>query len=283
MPDYGTRDEYSNLRALIMCPPVYFEIDTPINKVQQKWQQLGRGPDPAKKLHQYGAVKRALESRGVDVHEIKPSKKFPFQVFTRDAGVITQRGAFISRFKRDLRMGEEQVVAGVLQQIDLDITHPVEAPGVFEGGDFVFLDHARAFVGIGDRTDTEGFDQIKARMPFLELYPVPFPEGFLHLDVVLNIISPNTALAYPEALPTPVLDQLRSSGFRIIPVPETEQETMGTNVLAIGDGTVISASCNRKTNSHLRKHGFTPIEIEMSEIIKGGGGPRCMTLPVWRV
>ncbi len=57
---------------------------------------------------------------------------------------------------------------------------------------------------------------------------------------------------------------------------------MGTNVLALGNKQVIAASCNRRINDQLRKNGFETIEIEMSEIIKGGGGPRCMTLPVNR-
>lgn len=146
----------------------------------------------------------------------------------------------------------------------------------------MFLNSESAYVGIGDRTDKNAFEQLKAGMPKLELHPVSLPEGYLHLDVVLNILSPDTALVYTEALPDPILKQLESSGIRILPVPAPEQETMGTNGLSIGDNTVITASCNSMTNDMLRQNGFTTIEIEMSEIIKGGGGPRCMTLPVWR-
>ena len=50
MPTYGTCDEYSRLRTVILCPPVNFEIKTPINAVQAKWHQLGEGPDPAKRM-----------------------------------------------------------------------------------------------------------------------------------------------------------------------------------------------------------------------------------------
>jgi len=57
---------------------------------------------------------------------------------------------------------------------------------------------------------------------------------------------------------------------------------MATNVLAIEDGKVISASCNKECNKNMRIEGLEVIEIEMSELLKGGGGPRCMTLPVKR-
>jgi len=282
MVEYGTCDEYSSLRAVIMCPPIHFEINTPINVVQAKWHHLGRGPDPVERLRQYSAVKHALRKKGVDVWEISPSKRFSYQVFTRDAGVVAEAGAFVGRFKLNPRIGEERVVAGMLERKKLKITYQFEEPAVFEGGDFMYLNNKCALIGIGDRTDADAFNQLKTRMPHLELHPVHLPEGYLHLDVVLNIISSDTALAYADALPDHILMHLESSGFRVIPIPKAEQETMGTNSLSIGDKTVITASCNRSTNEQLRKYGFIPIEIEMSEIIKGGGGPRCMTLPVWR-
>lgn len=281
MTPYGTCDEYSRLRTVIMCPPVYFEIKTPINRVQAKWHRLGRGPDPVERMRQYQEVKDVLIKRDVNVWEIPPSEKFTYQVFTRDAGVVAETGAVIGRFKFDARAGEEREAAEMLGR-HIRIAHQCQAPGVFEGGDFMFLNSHCAYIGIGDRTDEGAYEQLKARIPALELHPVYLPEGFLHLDVVLNIISPDTALAFVDALPDAILKHLASSGIRILPVPKSEQETMGTNGLSIGDHTVVTASCNRSTNDMLRQNGFRTVEIEMSEIIKGGGGPRCMTLPVRR-
>jgi N-dimethylarginine dimethylaminohydrolase len=282
MTPFGTCDEYSRLRSVIMCPPVHFEIKTPINAVQAKWHGLGRGPDPVEGLRQYTAVKDALIKKGVDVWEIPPSKDFSYQVFTRDAGVVAETGAIVGRFKFKARMGEERELVKMLEREALPVAYECSAPGIFEGGDFVFLNNACAYVGIGDRTDADAFGQLKTRMPDLELHPVDLPEGYLHLDVVLNIVSADTALAFVDALPAPILEHLEASGVHIISVPASEQETMGTNALSIGENTLITASCNTSTNEKLRRQGFAAIEIEMSEIIKGGGGPRCMTLPVWR-
>jgi N-dimethylarginine dimethylaminohydrolase len=279
---YGTRDEYSPLRCVITCPPTHFKIQKPINKVQAKWHQRGRGPDPVKSLHQYETVKHVLQKKGISVLEIPPARRFCYQVFTRDAGFITTEGAFIGRFKCAPRMGEQRLFADMLEQEGIRIIYHFEEPAVFEGGDFLFLNRDCAFIGIGDRTNNDALNRLKSRLPSVDLHPVRLPEGYLHLDVVFNIISPDTALAYADALPNEFLSSLQGLGFKIIPVSRDEQETMGTNVLALGNKQLIAASRNQRVNKQLRKNGFETIEIEMSEIIKGGGGPRCMTLPVDR-
>ena len=282
MKKFGVHNEYSRLQTVIMCPPAHFEIRTPINITQAKWHHLGRGPDAVKRLEQYNAVKSTLEKEGVKVWEISPSEKYSYQVFTRDAGVITDQGAFVGRFKFDPRKGEEKPFMQVLEQNDVGVAHRLKDPAIFEGGDFMLLNQNEAFVGVGDRTNKDALAVLSDRLPSIELHPVHLPKDFLHLDVVLNIISPDIALAYLPAISDDGRSLLKNLHFNIIDVPKEEQETMATNVLAIGNHKIISASCNKTTNENIRKKGFDVIEIEMSEIIKGGGGVRCMTLPVLR-
>jgi N-dimethylarginine dimethylaminohydrolase len=146
----------------------------------------------------------------------------------------------------------------------------------------IFLDHENILLGIGDRTNPAAMESLRSTLPSFRIHPIDLPEGFLHLDVVLNIIAPHTALAYTPALPADSISLLEGYGVDIIDISPDEQETMATNVLAIGNDTIIAASCNQKTNGEIRRRDFEVIELEMSEILKGGGGPRCMTLPVLR-
>ena len=282
MSSYGTCNEFSKLRAVITCPPTHFEIRKPINIIQAKYHERGQGPDPVKRVHQYEAFKKALILEGINVWEISPSEKYTYQVFTRDTGVVTNHGAIIANLKFDLRKGEEKVVVKELKNRGIAVSEPFEDPAVLEGGDFLFLDNKNVLLGIGDRTNTDALAALKALQPAINFHPVFLPKDFLHLDVVLNIVSQNIALAYAPACPAPILSLLESCGFGIIDVSNEEQETMATNALAIGNNKVIAAACNKQTNEKMKKEGLEVIEIEMSELLKGGGGPRCMTLPVHR-
>jgi len=265
-----------------MCPPDHFEIKTPINAVQKKWHKTGRGPDPEKRLQQYETVRKALTDLGVDVRELPASKRFTYQVFTRDAGVVANGGALIGNFKMEPRKGEEKPFRQWLQGEKIDVINEFKDPAIFEGGDFVFINSKTAFVGIGDRTNSTAFDRLQSALPEMTLHPVPFPEGYLHLDVVLNVVSPSVALGYLPALDREAVTLLKKMDIELFGVTAKEQETMATNVLAVGKNRVISASCNPETNDHLRENGFDVTEVDLSEILKGGGGLRCMTLPVLR-
>jgi arginine deiminase len=45
---------------------------------------------------------------------------------------------------------------------------------------------------------------------------------------------------------------------------------------------VIVYDRNRVTNRILQDHGIKTIEIPGSELARGRGGPRCMSMPLWR-
>jgi arginine deiminase len=61
-----------------------------------------------------------------------------------------------------------------------------------------------------------------------------------------------------------------------------EQWNDSTNTLAVAPGKVIVYNRNQLTNKILRKAGIEIIEIEGSELVRGRGGPRCMSMPLER-
>ena len=61
-----------------------------------------------------------------------------------------------------------------------------------------------------------------------------------------------------------------------------EQWNDGTNTLAVAPGEVIAFSRNYVTNGILRDYGVTVHEIPSAELSRGRGGPRCMSMPLWR-
>jgi arginine deiminase len=61
-----------------------------------------------------------------------------------------------------------------------------------------------------------------------------------------------------------------------------EQWNDGSNTLAIAPGVVVTYDRNYVSNDLLRKNGVEVIEIPSSELSRGRGGPRCMSMPICR-
>lgn len=61
-----------------------------------------------------------------------------------------------------------------------------------------------------------------------------------------------------------------------------EQWNDGSNTLAIAPGVVVTYDRNYISNQLLREHGIEVIEVLSSELSRGRGGPRCMSMPIVR-
>ena len=77
--------------------------------------------------------------------------------------------------------------------------------------------------------------------------------------------------------------ELLDRGYELVEVPEEEFDSMGCNVLAIAPRKCMMVAGNPKTKAGLEKAGCIVFEYEGSEIsVKGGGGPTCLTRPIYR-
>ena len=65
-------------------------------------------------------------------------------------------------------------------------------------------------------------------------------------------------------------------------VAPREQWNDASNTFAVAPGEVVTYNRNYVSNDLLRRHGITVHEIDSSELSRGRGGPRCMTMPVVR-
>jgi N-dimethylarginine dimethylaminohydrolase len=66
-------------------------------------------------------------------------------------------------------------------------------------------------------------------------------------------------------------------GIEFVEVGYRECVRLGCNVVALGDGRVLSLASNTKLNERLKAMGFTVFAPDMSMFTHGGGGVHCLS------
>ncbi|MFO8069891.1 MAG: arginine deiminase [Alkalibacterium sp.] len=84
-----------------------------------------------------------------------------------------------------------------------------------------------------------------------------------------------------DALGVEDIELIQCGGGDAIAAPR-EQWNDGSNTLAIAPGVVVTYDRNYVSNALLREKGIKVIEVESSELSRGRGGPRCMSMPLVR-
>ncbi|MBM4761902.1 dimethylarginine dimethylaminohydrolase family protein [Bacillus sp. B15-48] len=268
--------EYDLLKRVILCSPQYMTIRDVINETQKHFKNEGIHIERA--LEQHEKFVQALKEHGVETILLPYHKKYPEQVFTRDIGFTIGNTVFVADMASKVRQGEEGVLKQWLE--DEGFSYYNIVGDHIEGGD-VIIDGETIYIGLSDRTNKQAVDHLKQLLTSFDVKGIPFKETYLHLDCVFNVVSPEVALIYPEALTKEDIE-LFSSKYDIIEVSKDEQFTLGTNVLSLGNKRILSLPINKEVNKQLRDRGFEVIEVDITEIIKSGGSFRCCTLPILR-
>ena len=176
-----------------------------------------------------------------------------------------------------------------------------------EGGDILVLSPQVLAVGISQRTQEDSIDALAETVlsqskTFRKIlaFNIPKTRSFMHLDTVFTMVDRDKFTVHPNILGQLTvfvmeLDENRrvkirqEDGVTLIPCGEgseidaaREQWSDGSNTLAIGAGEVVVYSRNYVTNRSLEEAGIRIHTIPSAELSRGRGGPRCMSMPLWR-
>lgn len=146
---------------------------------------------------------------------------------------------------------------------------------------------------------------------------IPRVRAMMHLDTVFTMVDHDAFTIHPEIqdinkqmsiyvlepssvegelnvshhsdLGKVLKDTLKHGEINLIPCGDgdpiaapREQWNDGSNTLAIKPGVVVTYNRNFVSNELLRENGIKVIEIPSSELSRGRGGPRCMSMPLLR-
>jgi len=277
--DWGCCSEVGTLRAVLLHRP-----GPEIERVQDPGSVLFiERMDPVRAREQHDALADVYRSNGVRVHYIEevPLDK-PNALFARDLVAMTPEGAIIPRMGTSVRRGEERYSAEALARLGVPIVRTITGTATFEGADLLWANRDLAFVSIGKRTNLEGAQMVAAelrRMGVGEIVfvHVAYSEG--HPDGCMNFASHNIAVVYPVQVPYTVVEALRRHGYRIIEVEAYPEIRHGSalNFVALEPGRVVMPAGNPEVRSKLQAAGIECIEVQIDELMKGGGAVHCMT------
>ncbi len=190
-----------------------------------------------------------------------------------------------------------------------------------EGGDILNINEHVLAIGISQRTEPDAIDSIAHSIFDDETSPVdtilafdiPNNRAFMHLDTVFTQIDTNKFTIHPgimgpltvfeitseetgqfevretNAPLKDILSKYVGTEVELIPcgggdriAAEREQWNDGSNTLCISPGTICVYQRNSVTNELLDKKGLNLVVIPSAELSRGRGGPRCMSMPIWR-
>ena len=212
----------------------------------------------------------------------------PDAVYAFDPAVVTEHGAILMRPGKPGRRDEPAAAARDLERVDVPVAAHVDDPSVAEGGDFIRLDEATLLAGRGYRTSPSGIEAVAQALPGVETltFDLPHWHGQTEVMHLLSLLSPLDAdlvVAYPPLLPVALAQLFAEREIEIVPVPDEEFESMGTNVLALAPRVALALDGNPVTRARLVAAGVEVLVYEGRELsVKGDGGPTCLTMPLLR-
>ncbi len=190
-----------------------------------------------------------------------------------------------------------------------------------EGGDILVLNKDVLAIGISERSEAHSIETLAKNIfntgesfNTILAFNIPKKRAFMHLDTVFTMIDYDKFTIHHEIegpltvysitkrednqvhiheenatledilkkyLELPSITLIRCAGGDKIDGPR-EQWNDGSNTLAIAPGEVVVYSRNYVTNRILNENGIKTHVIHSSELSRGRGGPRCMSMPIVR-
>jgi N-dimethylarginine dimethylaminohydrolase len=278
---WGIDNDYRPLRDVLLGRPDYFrwvEAGPLIGRTLLNAHKTGAKFDLQTAMAQHAEMVSIYEENGVACHYLDADPVLHRNFFARDSSAMTPWGALICHMQLKVRRADYVTAIRFYQSRDIPIWQYATA-GHFEGGDFVILEPGRVLIGYsGERSEQAGSEQIAefVREQGWDAVTAPISREFVHMDGLVVPLAEKLLVACLDALEPWLIDQLRSWDFDFVDVPYREAKNLGVNLVALGDGKVLSMKGASELNDKMRALGFEVYDPDMSMFTLGGGGVHCL-------
>jgi dimethylargininase len=255
------------------------------------WQACGWRSEPSATgiAREHEAFCSLLEGAGAEVLLAEsPAEGNPDAIYTYDPALVSDEGALLLNPGKEIRRGEPAALGDDFERAGIPIAGRLSGGEWAEGGDFCWLDERTLLAGRGYRTSSAGIQAVERLLNGVAVLVFDLPhwrgrDEVMHLLSLFSPVADDLVVAYPLLLPVRLAQLLEERGIEIVPVPDGEFESMGTNVLALAPRVALMVGGNPETKRRLEKAGVEVLVYEGRELSKGDGGPTCLTRPILRV
>lgn len=264
-------------RRYLMCRPEHFTVSYSINP----WMEPANPTDTAKAVAQWQKLYETYLELGHEVELIDPLPGYPDMVYTANGGFVIDGIAYGPEFRYVERQGEAPAFIDWFRANGFDTRVPDE---VNEGeGDFLLAGDV-ILAGTGFRSTGDSHAEV-ARVFDREVVSLTLVDPrFYHLDTALTILDPvvesgaEPGIAYlPHAFDDASRAELERRFPNAIRASDEDGAVFGLNSASDGRNVIISPRATG-FEAQLRERGYTPILVDLSELLLGGGGIKCCTL-----
>jgi N-dimethylarginine dimethylaminohydrolase len=265
----------ASVRNYLMCRPKYFTVNYSVNP----FMHPERPTNTALAVRQWENLRDTYRLLGHHVTLLDPVPGLVDMVFTANGGFTLDSRAYVASFVYPQRQPEAAEFDAWFRRNGFD-THQ---PGCLnEGeGDFAVVGDV-ILAGCGFRSDRRSHAEV-ARVFGREVISLTLVDPrFYHLDVALTVLdsaaeSGPARIAYlPSAFDEGSREVLAKRFPKAILVDEEEAARLALNSVSDGRHVVVAENAPRYIRQ-LLAHGFTPVPVDLSELLKGGGGVKCCT------
>jgi N-dimethylarginine dimethylaminohydrolase len=253
-----------------MCRPTFFDVEYRINP----WMDPTRMVDTDLAISQWEQLRDLYIELGHTVELVEPRPGLPDMVFAANGATMVDGRVLLARFRHPERAPEVTAYVDWFRARG----HEVHAPQwTNEGeGDYLAVG-GRLLAGNGFRTDPRSHAEAQDLFG-REVVSLTLVDGyFYHLDTALAVLDDDQIMYYPAAFSAESRATLRAMFPDAILANDADAAVLGLNAVSDGRHVVIAPTATHLIDE-LRDHGFEPIGVDVSELLKAGGGIKCCTL-----